>query len=585
MVVVGRPGPAGVAVCVVTLLLWIGLLMVRAVSPTVSQALALYWSVAVAVLVWSGHGSATPAPVLFLVPMFAFLGLFFTIRAVALQWVVAAVALAVALAPSHGVGDAVAQAVVGVLALGFAPFTTLFLRRAASGIGSVDPDTGLPNGFGLAQIVDRRADGPYLVVAVVLAGISTAREAMGYPVGTELVRRAVENLGQVLPSDYVIGRVEGDELIVMVPLESEADASGEGAAAEGVTPPGGRAERVAGLLVRAVHGGRYLVGDIDVSLRAHVGLAGDQHDGDLPELIRRASLSARRAQDRGLTLSVWDGDHEAMTADDLSLLADLGSALERGALTLAYQPQIAPPSGRVRSVEALLRWDHPDRGPVPPGVFIPLAERTGLVDRMTRWVVSEALDAQARWRERGWEVPVSVNISAKNLADPDLPYWIIDQLAGRRLPPWCLTVEVTETAVTDIGQAQQVLGPLHAHGVRVSVDDFGTGFTSLAALPRLPLDELKVDQSFVLASATSSADDAIVCAIGELAHRLGLEVVAEGVETQATGDRLSRLGFDLLQGYHYARPMTEEKLLDYLGEPPLHPEKPDRRKSPAPVIR
>ncbi len=580
-----RPRPAAVGVCALTSVIWIALLTVRAVDRGVSRWLALYWTVAVAVLVWSGHGWSSVAPVLFLVPMFIFLGLFFSTRAVVVQLAAAAVALSMALAPSAGPGQAVVESVVGVLALSFAPLATVFLRRAASSHGSVDPDTGLPNGFGLTRMVAQHPDRPHLVVAVVLAGISTAREALGYPVGTELVRRVVENLGQILPSDAVIGRVEGDELIVIVPVEEEDGPTGGSDGDGGAVAPAGRAERVADSLVKAVNAGHYLVGDIEVSLRAHIGLVGEPDvGGDLAELIRRASLSARRAASRGLTLSAWDGDQEAMTADDLGLLADLGTALEGGGLALAYQPQIAPSSGQVRAVEALLRWEIPGRGPISPAVFIPLAERTGLVDRLTRWVVAEALDAQGRWRAGGWDVPVSVNVSAKNLADPDLPYWILDQLAVRRLPPSCLTVEVTETAVTDIGQARQVLGPLHAQGVRISIDDFGTGFTSLAALPRLPLDELKVDQSFVLASATSSADDAIVCAIGELAHRLGLEVVAEGVETEATGSRLGRLGFDLLQGYHYARPMDERSLLVYLGDPPLRHEHQDRRQKKAPVI-
>ena len=214
------------------------------------------------------------------------------------------------------------------------------------------------------------------------------------------------------------------------------------------------------------------------------------------------------------------------------------------------------------SVEALIRWERDGGRPVSPERFIPLAERTGLIDRLTRWVVEEALDAQVRWRVAGLEMPVSVNISAKNLADPGLARWVVDALDVRGLPYTCLTVEVTESAVTDRDQALTVLHPLRDLGVRISMDDFGTGFTSLSALPDLPLDELKIDQGFVKRSLGSKADDAIVATICDLGHRLGLTVVAEGVEDAAIESRLIAHGADLLQGYHLARPTDEISLLE-----------------------
>jgi EAL domain-containing protein (putative c-di-GMP-specific phosphodiesterase class I) len=217
------------------------------------------------------------------------------------------------------------------------------------------------------------------------------------------------------------------------------------------------------------------------------------------------------------------------------------------------------------SVEALLRWDRPGSGPVPPDRFIGLAERTGLVSDITRWVLEEALDAQARWRDLGVELPVSINVSGKDLADPELTGRVLDALADRGLPTACLTVEITESAVTDAEQAIAVLGPLRARGVHVSIDDFGTGFTSLSALPALPLDELKIDQKFVRACIGSSADDAIVAAVCDLAHRLGLVVVAEGVADAAIAARMAEHGIDLLQGFALARPMDEAALLELVA--------------------
>jgi predicted signal transduction protein with EAL and GGDEF domain len=426
----------------------------------------------------------------------------------------------------------------------------------------VDPDTGVPNGFGLAQQMAAQERTSFVVAAVALDGIGNAREALGYQVGTELLRRAVEDLGQVLPSESVIGRVDGDELVVIMPLDPEDGGTGPTEAPAAVVR---RGRALADDLVQAIGAGRYLVGDVEVILRAHVGLSTSPWDGtDVAELVRRASLSSRHASARGLAVLPWDGDRGALTAEDLALLADLRLAPERGELHLRFQPQIAGGSGLTRSVEALLRWDSPVHGPVSPGRFIPLAERTGLIDRLTRWVVGEALDAQVRWRESGLELPVSVNVSPKSLPVPDLAVWIMDQLAARGLPASSLTVEVTETAVADPEQAAAVLRPLYDHGIRISIDDFGTGFTSLAALPTLPLDELKVDQCFVMRSTTSPADRAIVRTVGELGHRLGLEVVAEGVETADIAALLAEMDIDLLQGYHFARPLPEHELLPFV---------------------
>lgn len=255
-----------------------------------------------------------------------------------------------------------------------------------------------------------------------------------------------------------------------------------------------------------------------------------------------------------------------MTAADLDLLARLRLASTRGELSVEYQPQVAAADGAVRSVEALLRWTDPSLGRMSPGHFIPLAERTGLIGRITDWVLDEALDAQVRWRSLGEDLGVSVNVSAQTLNQPDLTERILAKLGERALPAQSLTVEVTETAVThDTLQAVALLAPLREAGVRVSIDDFGAGYTSLAALPHLPLDELKVDQGFVRRCSASKADMAIVASVGELAHRLELTSVAEGVEDDATCERVIDLGYELIQGFRFARPMPEGDLLAYVA--------------------
>ncbi len=428
-----------------------------------------------------------------------------------------------------------------------------------------------------------------MLATVLLGGVDEARQALGYNVGTELLRRAVEDLGQVVPADTLIARVEADELVIARRLSRTTgpgvpgpDASSPRAPGPRVPGPGVRGpvpedvllagQALAADLARSIGAGRYLVDGIEVLLRAHIGLVFAPWDGvEVAELVRRASLNARRAAHDGVATALWDGDRDAMTGEDLALLADLRLAVERDELWLAYQPQVVASGAKVVSVEALLRWDSPVHGSVPPGRFIILAERTGLVDRLTEWVLHQALDAQVRWRAKGVDLPVSVNLSAKTLGRPELAAWILAQLDVRRLPTSALTVEVTETAAADLLAAVHLLSPLHERGVRVSIDDFGTGYTSLAAIPYLPLDEIKVDMQFVKRAPTSPADEAIVRCVHELAHRLGLVTVAEGVEDEVVRDLMVEIDFDLLQGFHYSKGLPETELLSFIEKPNATP--------------
>jgi EAL domain-containing protein (putative c-di-GMP-specific phosphodiesterase class I)/GGDEF domain-containing protein len=542
------------------MVIWLALAVVHRLDSRGVFALLTVNTAQIALLAWSGSGTAlTYVYALSIIQVGIAAALFLPLRAVLGQQVLAVVCLIAGLATSLGFLSACVVAVaLGVVDL-CVSMTIYFLTRASKNQRSFDNDTGLPNGVGLSERVGMSTRKPSFVVAVIrLEGVADARGALGYEVGTDLLKRAVEDLGQVLPPTTFIGRVDGDELVVTMGLghgESELTTRDEHEA---------RAVELAQTLAGAVNAGRYLVDDIEVLLRAHVGLSIAPWDGtQVPELVRRASLSAGRAATKGQVQFFWDGDFGAMTASDLGLLADLRLAIPRGELSLAYQPQITTASARLASVEALLRWKSPIHGNVAPSRFIPLAERTGLIGRLTDWVLTEALEAQVRWRSVGLDIPVGVNLSPTTLNTPDLPDRILDELSRRGLPTTCLTIEVTETAAIDLLQAVSLLRPLHDAGVRISIDDFGTGYTSLTALPDLPLDELKVDQSFVMRSLTSSADDAIVRTVRELALRLGLDAVAEGVETKDIFDRMSDYGFDLLQGYFLSKPLEEPDLIDY----------------------
>ena len=553
------------AAVVVALSIWLGLLRVKQVSPLCCHLLAGVGTVLVATMVYVGHDTETAlAMTVFLVPFSIFVALYLGGRAVIGQQLLASVALWGALVDTVHAGATTMVVVAVTIAMLSVSATVRVLMISLWRGGSVDPDTGLPNGVGLAQRLAPGQSTPFVIATVQLAGVDDARQALGYQVGTELLRRAVEDLGQVVPNDTVIARVEADELVLTRELV------GYDVPSDGTEPPGavsfavlGAGQAFARDLVGAIASGRYLVDGVEVLLRAHVGLVFSPWDGtDVAELVRRSSLSARRAADSGQSMAEWDGDRDTLKPEDLALLADLRLAVDKGELSLAYQPQFSAASGQILSVEALLRWDSPVHGKVPLGRFIVLAERTGLIDRLTEWVMAQALDAQVRWRRDGVCVPVSVNLSAKTLAWPELPSWVQSELETRHLPPSALTIEVTETAAADLLQAVQLLRPLHQRGIRVSIDDFGTGYTSLAAIPYLPLDEIKVDMAFVKRSTTSSADEAIVRCVHELAHRLGLVTVAEGVEDGAIQRLMVEIGFDLLQGFHLAKPLPEPAFLD-----------------------
>ena len=566
-----------IGVSCVAALTWCALRAVKKVSALWCHALAALGAVLVSLLVYSGE-TAGPvlASTLYLVPVATFVALFLGTRAVVTHQLATGAALTLALLGTLHAGSAILVGSIACMATLSASLTVRFLMISQSRSGSVDPDTGLPNGVGLAKrLSSRDSDGPngnpvpFVMATVLLAGVDEARQALGYQVGTELLRRAVEDLGQVLPPDAVVTRVEADELVVTYDLGADftpAEWGGDAGELPSAVFAAGR--EFARRLATTTGSARYLIDSVEVVLRAHVGLVFAPWDGtEVAELVRRSSLSARRAAAAGQAVGVWEGDRDTLTVEDLSLLADLRLAVEREELWLAYQPQVDTTTSRIVSVEALLRWSSPVHGNVPPGRFIILAEQTGLVDRLTEWVVARALDAQVRWRRVGLELPVSVNLSAKTLSRPELSAWILSELDRRNLPAAALTVEVTETAAADLQQADRVLRPLHERGVRVSIDDFGTGYTSLAAIPYLPLDEIKVDMAFVKRALTSLPDEAIVRCVRELAHRLGLVTVAEGVENEEISALMTDIGFDLLQGYHWAKPLAEQGLLNLVQAP------------------
>jgi len=263
--------------------------------------------------------------------------------------------------------------------------------------------------------------------------------------------------------------------------------------------------------------------------------------------------------------AVYSPEYDKHSPGRLSLMGELRDALQGDALVLHYQPQVSLPSGTVTAVEALIRWQHPRHGLMPPDEFLTIAEETGLIVGVSEWALNAALQ-QSGSGEGGFDLPVAVNVSMQNLQDENLTALIVTLLERHRVRPEMLKVEVTEIAVmADPPRSAEIFAQLHAMEVKISIDDFGNGYSSLAYLKQLPIDELKIDRSFVIGISPSAEETAIVRSAIEIGHSLGLAVIAEGVETQTAFDILAELGCDAVQGYLITRPLPARQLGRWLA--------------------
>ena len=299
-----------------------------------------------------------------------------------------------------------------------------------------------------------------------------------------------------------------------------------------------------------------------------IGIAMSPDDGDDPDtLLRRADIALFVAKQPRGSFVRYAPEHERQGASRLALMAELREALQHDSeLFLQFQPLVRLRDRSLAGVEALVRWRHPQRGLVPPMEFVPFAEKTRLIKPLTRWVLASALQQAVAWQRAGHHIPVSVNISMRDLVDPEFPETIATVVQAAQAPPSLLVLEITESLImTEPERAIKTLSQLRELGARLAVDDFGTGYSSLAYLHRLPINEIKIDKSFVAAMAGEASQANIVRASVELGHSLQLESVAEGVEDARTWELLVALGCDLAQGYFISRPMIAEQVLPWLA--------------------
>jgi diguanylate cyclase (GGDEF)-like protein len=374
-------------------------------------------------------------------------------------------------------------------------------------------------------------------------------DVLGHPVGDEVLRRVADRLRASLREDDVVARLGGDEFAIL--LRRVPDLETVWAVAEQV--------RVA-LDEPLVLDGQLL------DLEASMGIAlVPEHASDYEQLLSRADIAMYVAKADRTGIELYDADRDGGSPSRLGLLGELRQGIERGQIELHYQPQCDARDGHLRAVEALVRWRHPARGLVPPDDFIPLAEQSGLMQRLTDVVLDLALAQSARWAEIGIDTPIAVNVSFRDLHDTRFTERLERRLAMHGVPPWKITLEITERVLTaDMRRAEGTLARLHTLGVRIALDDFGTGWSSLTLLRRLPVAEVKIDRSFVSRAAVVEDDASVVRSIALLAHDLGMLVVAEGVETELSWQAIRTLGCDVVQGWHVARPLTAQDVTTWI---------------------
>jgi len=417
-----------------------------------------------------------------------------------------------------------------------------------------DKLTGLPNRILALDLLGeelRRASQANTSIAVLVMHLQRFREiqsSLGHEIGDEVLRQAAQRLRQTLDAENILAWMEGDQFLIVAP---------------GCDRDSGRL--LAKMLAKTLDTG-LTIHDINITLDACVGIAICPEHGRQPdELLRRASVAKNDAQRAQQRIHVYQNGREARHIRQLAILGDLHRAVQENELKLFLQPKISLSTGQACGAEALLRWDHPELGQISPNEFIPLAESAGNIKMITRWVIEKTLRQCRAWKEMGIKLPIAVNLSARDLMNDSLPRFVAQELDKCEVAAEWLSFEITEEAlVQDFDQAANVLSKLKSMGCRTSMDDFGTGYSSLVHLQRLPVDELKIDRTFVTHLPDDDANVAIVRSIISLAHSLKLEVVAEGVETTAAMRWLRDEGCERAQGFYLSKPMPAEEFLGWL---------------------
>jgi diguanylate cyclase (GGDEF)-like protein len=417
-----------------------------------------------------------------------------------------------------------------------------------------DPLTDLPNRIlvieRLKQAIEmaQRNNKRLAVFIIDLNNFKEINDTLGHPEGDIILQQVAQRLPQGLRGSDTIGRLGGDEFAVVLPDIDQAEAC-----------------HVAQKL-HASFNPSFLLHNQPIAIGASIGIAMyPDHGEEQAVLIRRADVAMYEAKKNDEGVMVYDHQFDQYTPKRLALMADLREAIDNNELELYYQPQIKASTGKVSCVEALLRWQHPEHGMIPPEQFIYMAENSGLINTLFDWVLNQALSDWKQWDDAGVKIEVSVNLSVRNLLDPNLAKRISEIQSRHQVPNYCLKLEITESAImSNPEKVLQMMADPALCNLRYAIDDFGTGYSSLSYLKRLTVHEVKIDKSFVIDMHTNEEDASIVHSVIDLAHNLGHSVVAEGVESPDALDLLKILGCDYLQGFLFARPVPNSEILQVI---------------------
>ncbi len=421
-----------------------------------------------------------------------------------------------------------------------------------------DPVTGLPNRVRFREHVQQAVEAakqsrhPLALLLMDLERFKDVNDTLGHNRGDNLLQQVGRRLRSALFAPDMVARLGGDEFGILLPRLAATD----------------DVKRVIKKLQDFLEA-PFMIDGIPIAVEASIGVATmPEHADDADMLLQRADVAMYLAKKTGSGHFVYSPERDPHSPQRLALLAELRQAIETEQLFLHYQPKIVLKTGGVIGVEALVRWQHPKNGVIPPDQFIGITEYTGLIKPLTRWVLAKALRQCATFRRKENTIRLAVNLSVRSLHDPHLPAQVAELLQATDAAPESLELEITESAImVDPPRALETLTTLNRMGVHLSIDDFGTGFSSLGYIQKLPVAEIKIDKSFVLNMAADENDATIVHSIIELGHNLGLKVVAEGVENQTVLNRLTTLGCDYAQGYYISRPVAMEQFTAWMNKP------------------
>lgn len=417
-------------------------------------------------------------------------------------------------------------------------------------LAAYDPLTALPN---RSRLIERAreilgAQNRSINVALLrinIDGFEEINNALSYQKGDELLRQFSQRLGESVSGADMLARLDADEFgVLFVGKDVSLDASG-----------------CARSIIHALEI-PFIIDSLPLDIHASIGMARSPEDADNAEdLLRRADMAMRAAKRSAAGFLAYATAIDQYEPHRLTLMGELSHAIDHDELALFYQPKVSFKTNRIVGVEALLRWSHPRRGMIAPDQFIPLAEKTGAIQRLTQWVIKKAVQQSIIWRRAGYQFNVSLNLSVRNLLEPTFPSRVLAILDNEGASAEGITMEITESALmADPAKARNVLIFLSQHGIRFSIDDFGTGYSSLAYLRHLPVSEIKIDKVFVSKLMTDADNTTIVRSTIDLGHNLALSVTAEGVEDQETWNTLGALGCDEAQGYFMSKPLPVEQL-------------------------